>query len=183
MKRVLFIFPLIVALGIGLFSVWGLSGDRNPSDIPSALIGKAIPNFKLETIMTEGISELSNNDLAKLEKITVVNFFASWCLPCKLEHSSLKKLNSSYDIQLVGISYKDKKSDTSNWLSKLGNPYHVVGLDISGRTGIEWGISGVPETFLINKKGEIIYNFAGPLLGKNLAHFENILRLELNKKQ
>jgi cytochrome c biogenesis protein CcmG/thiol:disulfide interchange protein DsbE len=183
MKRVLFIFPLIAALGIGLFSVWGLTGDRNPSDIPSALLGKPIPNFKIETIMTEGISELSNNYLANLEKITVVNFFASWCLPCKAEHSSLKKLKSSYDIHLAGISYKDKRNDTSNWLSELGNPYHVVGLDMSGRTGIEWGISGVPETFLINKKGEIIYKFAGPLLGENLVHFENLLMLELNKEK
>ena len=181
MRRFLFFIPLIISLIIGLFSIWSLLSGRDPASIPSALVNNKVPEFQLGPIPGINLMGLSNEDISKSQKITVLNFFASWCIPCSAEHSSLKKLAWKEDIFLVGVNYKDTAKDASEWLNKLGNPYARTGFDSSGRIGIEWGISGVPETFIIDKNGIILNRFSGPLLDVQFEEFEKTLMGHLNE--
>ncbi|MDG2374218.1 MAG: redoxin family protein, partial [Paracoccaceae bacterium] len=98
---------------------------------------------------------------------------------CRAEHQSFIKLSRNDDIELVGINYKDNDKDALDWLTELGNPYTYVGNDFSGRTGIDWGITGVPETFIVNKNGKVVHRFSGPLVGKRFEEFKELLMLEL----
>ena len=103
-------------------------------------------------------------DLLKLEnKITLVNFWASWCPPCRVEHPQLEKISLVHDINLFGINYKDKEKAAINFLNTFGNPYKKLGADALGRNALEWGVYGVPETFIINGAGKIVFRHAGPI--------------------
>lgn len=179
MRRFVFFVPLACSLIIGSFAVWGLLNDRDPSEIPSALTKRSVPAFDLSPLPGLNSPGLSREDLVKLKKVSVVNFFASWCLPCRAEHQSLIKLSRNNEIVLAGINYKDINKDALDWLTELGNPYAYVGSDFSGRTGIDWGITGVPETFIVNKSGKVVHRFSGPLVGKRLEEFKELLMLEL----
>ena len=97
----------------------------------------------------------------------LVNFFASWCVPCRAEHAVLSRLVAEHGVTLYGVNYKDKAEDARNWLADLGNPYDRIGWDITGRAGIEWGISGVPETFVIRGDGVVVYRYVGPIVGED----------------
>lgn len=166
MKKLLAFLPVILVLVIGAFFVWGLNPDRDPNAVPSALVGEPIPNFDLGPI--EGVASpgLATSDLAAEGEIRLVNFFASWCVPCRAEHGVLTSLAEKEGLLLFGINYKDKAEDAAAWLVELGNPYRAIGYDNSGRTGLEWGLSGVPETFIIDGKGTIRYRFRGPIVGE-----------------
>ena len=179
MRRFVFLTPLALSLIIGAFAVWGLLNDRDPSEVPSALINRSVPNFYLLPLPGLNSPGLSKKELLNLEKVSVVNFFASWCLPCRAEHQSFIKLSRNDDIELVGINYKDNDKDAHDWLNELGNPYTYVGNDFSGRTGIDWGITGVPETFIVNKNGKVVHRFSGPLVGERFEEFKELLMLEL----
>ena len=181
MKRLLFFIPLIISIIIGFFSIWSLLSGRDPASIPSVFINSSVPNFELKSIPGVDILGLSKKDIDYSNRLTVVNFFASWCLPCRAEHKSLNKLSKNKDIFLVGINYKDTAVDVKSWLTELGNPYEKIGFDNSGRTGIDWGISGVPETFIIDKGGIIIKRFTGPIIGTNYKDFEKLLMDHLNE--
>ncbi len=121
----------------------------------------------------EGVDRpgLSNEDINKMEGIKLLNVFASWCGPCRAEHPSLTRLGQEEGLTLIGVNYKDKPEAAAKWLEELGNPYVALGSDFSGRAGIDLGISGVPETFIIDADGIIRHRFAGPVVGDGLRRF------------
>ncbi len=163
MKRLVAILPLFLALGIGAASWWGLNPDRDPNAIPSVLIGKPVPEFDLPPIAGIKTLGVATADLVKNGGPVLVNVFASWCVPCRAEHAVLSRMVKDDGLNLMGINYKDKPKDAVAWLDELGNPYGRIGSDETGRTGIEWGISGVPETFIVDAKGTIIFRYVGPI--------------------
>jgi len=150
--------PLVVLIAlIGLF-VFGL--QRDPRLVPSPLIGKAAPAFDLPTL--DGTPPRMTQ--ADLEGAPVlVNFFASWCAGCQEEHPYLMQLTQNSQVKLLGIDYKDAESDLRPWLGRKGNPYGQILTDLEGRAGIDWGVYGVPETFVLNSRGTIIYKQIGPM--------------------
>ncbi len=174
MNRLIFALPLVVAALIGAFALWGLSGGRDPNAIPSALISKPVPDFELPPI--EGVASpgLKTADLQG-QGLTLVNVFASWCGPCRAEHPVLTRLAREEDVRLVAINYKDKPEAAAAWLEELGNPYERIGSDYSGRAGIEWGVTGVPETFIIDANGLVVHRFPGPVVGDGLRRFQEAL--------
>ena len=161
MKKIIIYLPLFLTFCIFSVLLIHLLKDKNPSHPPSALLNQEIPNFAINDLFDDKI-KLSNLDINK--NVTIVNFFASWCAPCKIEHPLLMKLKEKYpDLVIIGIDYKDKKEDAINFLLSNGNPYNFVGFDENGNTGFEFGVFGLPETFIINKLGKIIYKHIGPL--------------------
>ena len=157
-RRWLFAVPvalfaaLAVALGIGL--------GRDPSVLPSALLGKSAPEFDLPAVPGFGPG-LSNETLKG--QVSLVNVFASWCVSCLIEHPLLVELHEAGDIAVYGLNYKDAPEDAAAWLTKYGNPYDATGADSDGRVGIEWGVYGVPETFVVDSEGRIVYKYIGPV--------------------
>jgi cytochrome c biogenesis protein CcmG/thiol:disulfide interchange protein DsbE len=165
MRRLLYLLPVVlVAVLLAIF--WrGLDPKRDPSALPSALIGKPAPALELPALQ-EGGAPLS---LAALKGQPVaINFFASWCLPCRAEHHLLGRIAEEYGIAVIGIAYKDKPEDARRYLADLGNPYAAIGTDESGRAGIEFGLTGVPETYVIDRDGIVRYRLAGPIAPDNL---------------
>lgn len=164
MRRILVFLPLAVVAVLGGFFFWGLNPDRDPAKIPSALIGGGVPGFELAAVPGVNVPGLSKADLEGRDAPSVVNVFASWCVPCRAEHKVLTRLARSEGFDLMGINYKDKAEDAAGWLAELGNPYARIGWDNTGRTGIEWGISGVPETFVVDAQGQVRWRFVGPIV-------------------
>lgn len=157
--------PLVVFLGLaGLLLARLFSGDA--SVLPSALIGKPVPTFALQPI--EGVDKpgLATADLTQ-GGVTIVNVFASWCVPCRQEAGELRTLEEN-GLRLVGIAYKDRPEDTRRFLNTLGDPYRRVGADESGRTAIDFGVYGVPETYVVDGKGVIVAKIVGPLTDDNV---------------
>ena len=143
-----------------------LTLDRDPSSIPSALIGKPAPAFEmppLEGIEIAGAPARGFSGANFAGNITIVNVFASWCGPCRDEHKYVTALADYKDVQLFGLNYKDKARNALSFLDELGNPYNRIGVDPKGKAAIEWGVYGIPETFLIDPKGNIFYKHVGPL--------------------
>ena len=161
MKRFLIpvaIFILIgVALGRGLF--------LNPTYIPSPLIDKPMPAFSLPLASTPKVN-LTNADLKG--HVTLINIFASWCVTCKQEMPTLMRLHGLHLVSLVGVDYKDTRKGLRYYLNLFGDPYSTIVTDKRGMTAINWGIYGVPETFVINKKGIVAYKFVGPISYRKL---------------
>ncbi|MCH2164126.1 MAG: DsbE family thiol:disulfide interchange protein [Marinovum sp.] len=164
MRRVLVFLPLLIVAVLGGFFVWGLNGDRDPNAIPSALVSRLAPAFDLAPIDGIDTPGLSQADLIGQSDASVVNVFASWCVPCRAEHPVLTRFAREEGVALMGINYKDRAEDAAGWLRELGNPYDRIGHDFTGRTGIDWGVTGVPETFVIDAQGRITFRFAGPLV-------------------
>lgn len=160
------LLPIIIFAGLALVFWKGLSG--NPSDLPSALIGKPIPDFALPAIEGSTIPGLTSADL-KSGSVAVVNIWASWCGPCRLEHPILLELSRRKDIRLVGINNKDKAENARRFLGTLGQPYAAIGADTDGRTTIDWGSYGVPETFIVDGEGIIRFKWIGPLSTEIMA--------------
>ncbi|MFC4626347.1 DsbE family thiol:disulfide interchange protein [Daeguia caeni] len=164
------LLPLAIFVALaGVFAVQLLSG-RDSSTIPSALIGREAPQTALppvEGLMRDGV-QLPGVKSADFKtgangKLTLVNVWASWCAPCRQEHPLLMELARDDRIRIVGLNYKDKPENARRFLGELGNPYVAVGADSDGRTAIEWGVYGVPETFLVDQSGKIIFKHVGPL--------------------
>lgn len=157
MRRLLFILPILLFLGLAVAFYAGLG--RDPSIVPSALIGKPVPSFTLPALVEDrpgfGTADLKG-------KPVLVNVFASWCVPCRAEHPVLMRL-AEQGIELYGMNYKDKPEDARTWLANLGNPYKRIGADRAGTVGLDWGVYGVPETFVIDRGGMIQYKQVGPL--------------------
>lgn len=166
MTRILALLPLLVAVVFGGFFLWGLNPERDPNEVPSVLISQPAPEFDLEPVAGIQTPGLSRADLVGNETPVVVNVFASWCVPCRAEHAVLTGLVERDGIVLFGINYKDEPEDAARWLADLGNPYARIGSDLSGRAGIEWGISGVPETFIVGPDGTVLYRYVGPVVGE-----------------
>ena len=167
-RRLAIYLPLILfgALAL-LFLVRLFAGD--PQKLPSALIGKAAPQTVLPALpglMRAGQAVPGIAASSAPGQVTVLNVFASWCVPCRDEHPVLMDLATAIkgqNVRLVGLNYKDKPEAALKFLADLGNPYGEVGVDASGRTGIDWGVYGVPETFVIGPDGMIVYKQVGPL--------------------
>lgn len=165
MRRLLLFLPLAVLAAVLGFLLQGLTSGREPDAIPSALIGRAAPAFELPPIEGVDVPGLSTADLASGE-VTALNVFASWCVPCRAEHAVLTELAEREGLRLLGLNYRDEPEDAAAFLAELGNPYERIGADVTGRTGIEWGVTGVPETFLVGPDGTVLYRHAGPILGE-----------------
>ncbi len=164
------IVPVVVAGLIGVALAIGLT--LNPREIPSALIGGVVPEFDLPPIQGRPLG-LSSADLKG--EVSVVNVWASWCTECRTEHPLLMTIEERAGVRLHGINYKDRPEDAESWLNTLGDPYTRVGADIDGRVSIDWGVYGVPETFVIDRQGRIAYKLIGALTEDNLT--ETILPL------
>ncbi len=159
--RLVTLLPLAIFAGLALIFLARLESTTAPDTIPSVLVGKPAPDFSLPPL--EGVA-VPGLDRAALDgKVTLVNIFASWCVPCRQEHPVLEQVAKDNRIRLVGINYKDKPQNARTFLDEMGNPYAAIGVDQSGRTFIDWGAYGVPETFLVGPDGVIRYKFIGPL--------------------
>ncbi len=160
-RRIFVIVPLLLFLGLaGLFLVQLLSG-RDLTAVPSALIGQAAPQTMLPPV--EGIDRPGIASDAFKGKVTLVNVWASWCAPCREEHPLLLALSQDRRFDIAGLNYKDRPENARRFLGDLGNPFSAIGADGSGRAAIDWGVYGVPETFLVGKDGKILYKHVGPL--------------------
>jgi cytochrome c biogenesis protein CcmG/thiol:disulfide interchange protein DsbE len=177
MNRKLFAFiPLFIfAICVVLFSGILLRGGP-PSTLPSAMIGKQVPAFSLPSAFA-GAQRFSDADLRGGQGVSVVNVFASWCVPCKAEQPALLRLSKLPGVRLYGIAYKDRPGAISAWLRKNGNPYALVGFDAAGRAAIDWGVYGVPETFVVDAQGVIRARHVGPLVeGDDIDAFTREIR-------
>ncbi len=159
--RALYLLPILLFAVIAGYFLWGLNPDRNPRFIPSVMLSKPAPDFELPPLEGLATPGLTRADLLGGGAV-LVNLFASWCVPCRAEHATLTRLVESEGVTLYGINYKNKATDAVAWLRELGNPYARIGAD-SGRVAIDWGVYGVPETFIVDGQGKIRFHHRGPL--------------------
>jgi cytochrome c biogenesis protein CcmG/thiol:disulfide interchange protein DsbE len=170
-RRIVVLLPLAVFLGLAVLFVVGLrSGD--PALLPSALIGKKAPDLKLPPLAGldrdgEPVPGLDPHDF--MGAVTVVNVWASWCVPCHDEAPLLMQLAQDKRVRLVGINYKDDAGNARRFLGRYGNPFAAAGADEAGRAAIQWGVYGVPETFIVGRDGRVAYKLVGPITADNFA--------------
>tara|TARA_B100001179_G_scaffold223245_1_gene200539 strand:- start:311 stop:841 length:531 start_codon:yes stop_codon:yes gene_type:complete len=163
MKKQLLILPSILFLLILSIFFYLLIIDRNPSELPSTLLDKNVPKFETESLL-KNEKFVSSKEFGN--EIILVNFFATWCKPCRDEHIYIKRFSNKLGIRVIGINYKDTSDNTIEWLKNLGNPYSDIPIDKDGRIAIDWGVYGIPETFIVNSKGVIKYRHVGPITKK-----------------
>lgn len=172
--------PLIAFAALAAL-FWFRLGSGDPSRIPSALIGRPAPQTALpplEGLAANGIQVPGLDPAVFKGKVSVVNVWASWCVPCHDEAPLLIQLGRDKRLQIVGINYKDKPENARRFLGRYGNPYGIVGVDGNGRAAIEWGVYGVPETFVIGREGTIVYKMVGPVTAENI---DTVLKVEIDK--
>ena len=162
-NKKLLITPSILFLLILSTFFYLLIIERNPLDLPSNLLDKNVPNFTTESLL-KNENFVSSKEFGN-EKI-LVNFFATWCKPCRDEHVYIKRFSNEKEIRVIGINYKDNSGNAIKWLENLGNPYSDVPVDKNGRIAIDWGVYGIPETFVVSSKGIIRYRHVGPITKK-----------------
>jgi cytochrome c biogenesis protein CcmG, thiol:disulfide interchange protein DsbE len=166
----LIVLPVIVFLALAAL-FWFRLGDGDPSRIPSALIGHPVPQTSLpplQGLLSNG-AQVPGLDPANFKgKVSVVNVWASWCVPCHDEAPLLTELAKDSRLQLIGINYKDAPDNARRFLSRYGNPFFSIGVDGNGRAAIEWGVYGVPETFIVGRNGKIAYKLVGPITQDNI---------------
>jgi cytochrome c biogenesis protein CcmG/thiol:disulfide interchange protein DsbE len=176
----LVLLPLVVFIALAAL-FWMRLGDGDPSQIPSALIGHPAPQTALpplQGLLSNG-SQVPGLDPASFKgKVSVVNVWASWCVPCHDEAPLLTELAKDNRVQLIGINYKDSADNARRFLGRYGNPFTSVGVDANGRAAIEWGVYGVPETFIVGRDGKIAYKLVGPITPNNIG---GVLKGEINK--
>ncbi|WP_292326858.1 DsbE family thiol:disulfide interchange protein [Mesorhizobium sp.] len=163
LRRLAVLLPVIVFAGLAVLLGWGLT--RNASEIPSVLINKPVPEFSLAPVQGRTLG-LSSSDLRG--EVSLVNVFASWCLACREEHPVLLQLAASGTVPLHGLNYKDQPDDAARWLDAEGDPYTRTGADLTGRLAIDWGVYGVPETFVVSAEGRIAYKHIGAVTDEAL---------------
>ncbi len=165
MRRiVLAVLPLLLL--VGLVAVFAMNMDRDPSLVRSVLIDKPAPEFALKSVAGTGVEGF---DTASLQgAVTVVNVFASWCIPCREEHPLLERLKAETGVRIFGINQRDAPENAAAFLTELGNPYERIGADSDNRVSIDWGVYGVPETFVVNAAGVITYKHVGPISPRTL---------------
>jgi cytochrome c biogenesis protein CcmG, thiol:disulfide interchange protein DsbE len=170
-RNVLILLPLIVFIALAALFFYRL-GTGDPSHIPSALIGRPVPATDLPPLPgleRDGKAVLGLSNATFQGAVTLVNVWASWCVPCHDEVPFLEQLSQDKRIQLVGINYKDAPDNARRFLNRYGNPFVATGQDEAGRASIDWGVYGVPETFLVGRDGKIAYKLVGPITADNLA--------------
>lgn len=156
--RPLLLVPVVAFIGLVAALALGLQHD--PRLVPSPLIGKPVPAFDLPPVKGHSLG-LSSKDLRG--HVTLVNVFASWCVACREEHALLVRLGQQQIVPIEGLDYKDKPADAVRWLESMGDPYARTGADADGRVAIDWGVYGVPETFVVDRGGHIAYKQIGPI--------------------
>lgn len=157
--RFAFAIPAVFFLGVLLALGWGLSRE-DPDALPSTLIDKPVPEFSLPPVQGRTLG-LSSEDLRG--EVWLVNVFASWCTSCRYEHPVFMELKEQGVVPIHGINYKDRPQDAAKWLDELGDPYTRTGADRDGKVAIDWGVYGVPETFVIDREGRIVFKQVGPV--------------------
>ncbi len=168
-NRFLYILPLSVFLVLAVYFAIGLTKD--PQILPSALIDKPVPEFSLPPIEGGPGKGLSSADLkgpGENGGVSVVNVFASWCVPCRAEHPQITRLANLKVATVYGLNFKDKPENALKWLKQLGDPYAAHGVDTTGRVAIDWGVYGIPETFIVDNSGTIRYKYVGPITARRL---------------
>ena len=173
MKKQLLIIPSILFLLILFIFFYLLTIERNPSEIPSNLLNKNVPKFETESLLKDE-KFISSKEFGN--EILLVNFFATWCKPCWDEHIYIKRFSNEKGIRVIGINYKDNSNNAIEWLKNLGNPYSDVPIDKDGRIAIDWGVYGIPETFIVNSKGIIKYRHVGPITKKIYRKINLLIR-------
>ena len=154
----LYLLPIAIFAGIGVLLYAGL--NRDPTLVPSPLVGKPVPPFELGPVQGRELG-LSSRDLRG--EVTLVNVFASWCVACRDEHPLLMAIEREGVLPIHGLNYKDAPEDAAAWLDAFGDPYTRIGADLDGRVGLDWGVYGVPETFVVDDNGRIAYKHIGPV--------------------
>ena len=179
-RRILVLAPLVVFLGLAGLFLYRL-GNGDPSTIPSALIGHPAPQTPLPPVsgLERNGAPVPGLDPATFKgAVTLVNVWASWCVPCRDEAPILMRLAQDKRFHLIGINYKDEPGNARRFLGVFGNPYAAAGADENGRAGIEWGVYGVPETFVVGRDARIAYKLVGPITPDNL---DSILKPQIDK--
>ncbi|OJW21299.1 MAG: thiol:disulfide interchange protein [Rhodospirillales bacterium 69-11] len=156
--RALLLAPVLAFLGVAVFLGIGL--NRDPSLLPSTLIGKPVPAFSLPPVKGRRLG-LSTTDLKG--QVSLVNVFASWCVACREEHPLLIQMREQGFVPIHGLNYKDKPAEAAAWLDAMGDPYTRTGADLDGRVAIDWGVYGVPETYVVDREGRIAFKQIGPI--------------------
>jgi len=169
-RRLLHLLPAVGFTAVAVPLAWGLT--RDPRELPSALLDQPVPNFDLPPVQGRSLG-LSSADL--MGEVSLVNVFASWCVACRAEHPLFIELAASGAVPLHGLNYKDRPEDAAQWLDRLGDPYTRTGADLDGRVAIDWGVYGVPETFVVSAAGRIVHKHIGPV--NDVALAETILPL------
>lgn len=181
MSRLVILLPVVLFFAlVGVFAyalvfkemITGVSHD--PSKVPSALIDRPAPEFALPALH-EGGQGLTSADL-KGGGVKLVNVFASWCAPCRIEHPHLMDMAKAHGVTVHGIAYKDKPEDSRRFLELLGDPYSRIGVDRDGRASIDWGVYGVPETYVVDAEGRIRYRHVGPIMPQDMDKMLGMVR-------
>jgi len=178
-RRWFVLLPLVIFAALAALFLLRL-GAGDPSRLPSALIGKPAPMLALpplEGLVEAGAPVPGLDPAAFKDRVTIVNVWASWCVPCRDEHPFLVKLAADKRVTMTGINYKDAPENARSFLARYGNPFAAVGVDTGGRAAIEWGVYGVPESFIVGRDGSIAYKQIGPLDERGFEKF----RVELEK--
>ncbi len=164
-RHLFFLIPFALFVALAALFMFRL-GAGDPSRLPSVLIGKQAPSLSLPPLAGVNLPGLEPEALK--DNVTVVNVWASWCVPCREEHPFLVKLAADKRIALVGINYKDAEDNARAFLTRFGNPFRAIGVDRGGRAAIEWGVYGVPETFIVGRDGKILHKHIGPIDDRSL---------------
>jgi cytochrome c biogenesis protein CcmG/thiol:disulfide interchange protein DsbE len=179
-SRWMMVLPLVAFAALAAI-FWFRLGSGDPSRIPSALIGHPAPPTALpalEGLVNNGAQVPGLDPSVFKGKVSVVNLWASWCVPCHDEAPLLTELGRDSRLQMVGINYKDSPDNARRFLGRYGNPFGIVGVDANGRASIEWGVYGVPETFIVGREGTIVYKLVGPVTPDNI---NTVLKIEIDK--
>ena len=178
--RLVYLLPLGFFACLALIFLMRLDSGVDPSTVPSPLVGHSAPVFDLPPLDGVDVPGLKRADLDG--KITIVNVFASWCVPCRQEGPVLAAIAGDFGtggrVRLVGINYKDQPGNARAFLGEVGNPFTAIGVDQMGRAAIDWGVYGVPETFLVGRDGTILYKLVGPVTSDNI---DTVLKAEIEK--
>ena len=158
MARWLLVIPVVLFGGLAALMYAGMH-RANPDALPSAIAGQMAPGLQVQPL---GTLPALNDAVLRAPGVKLVNFWASWCAPCRAEHPLLKAL-ADEGVTILGVNYKDTEANATAFLTELGNPYAAIGADVTGRTGLDWGLYGVPETFVLDGGGKVILRFPGPL--------------------
>ena len=170
MKKYFLFIPLAIFCFFIVVFYFRFNIDRDPSELPSVLINQKAPIFETSSLL-DNKSFISTEEFG--EETIIVNFFATWCLPCREEHSNIQRLSKEKGIKVIGINFKDDSQLAIKWLKELGNPYSIVGVDSDGSIGMDWGVYGLPETFILDTNQIIKYRQVGPITDKKYDAFYN----------
>jgi cytochrome c biogenesis protein CcmG, thiol:disulfide interchange protein DsbE len=155
-----FLLPFAAFVGLVVLFAFGLNPSRDIHALPSPLIGKPAPEIALSDLLDP--SRAVNNAALK-GQVYVLNVWGTWCVACREEHEALLAISQQHVVPIIGLDWKDQRDRAQQWLQQLGNPYQAVAFDSDGRTGVNWGVYGAPETYLVDQQGRVIYKFISPM--------------------